>query len=298
MTSRAAPTVKEPASNLERAGRGVVERAFVLGGLGAVVLPLLLLAVWVGLALVEGAARMSWDPLTAFPSRRAESAGLLPALVGSVLLMGLTALLALPVGVGAAIYLEEYGQRSKLAAWIEINIANLAAVPSVVYGLLGLGLFVRALGLGRSLLAGAATLSLLVLPMVILSSREALRRVPRALREACDALGATRWQALRRVVLPAALPGILSRALLCLSRALGEAAPLIVVGGLAVVPFSPDGAGAPFTALPLQIVDWLLRPQREFWGNAAAGVLVLLVTTLSLQALAVLLRARSSGRSA
>jgi phosphate transport system permease protein len=283
---------------MRRTGGNVVERAFVLCCLAAVVVPLALLAILIGHVLIDAVRRMSWDFITSYPSWRAERAGILPALVGSLLLIALTALLALPVGVGAAIYLEEYGKRSKLAGLIEINIANLAGVPSVIYGLLGLGLFVRALGLGRSVLAGAATLSLLVLPMVILSSREALRAVPPALREACYALGSTRWRAIRCVVLPGALPGILTGAILSLSRAIGETAPLVVVGALTYVTFLPDGIDAPFTALPVQIFNWVSRPQPEFLVNAAAGIVVLLVTLLLFNALAIFLRSRLQRRSA
>jgi phosphate transport system permease protein len=283
--------------SMRRTGGNVVERLFVLCCLLAVVLPLLLLAVLIGDLLIDAIGRMSWDFITGYPSRRAERAGILPALAGSVFLITLTAVLALPVGVGAAIYLEEYGKRSKLAGLIEINIANLAGVPSVIYGLLGLGLFVRTLGLGRSVLAGAATLALLVLPIVIMSSREALRSVPQALREACYALGSTRWQAIRRVVLPTAMPGILTGAILSLSRAIGETAPLIVVGALTYVTFLPDGINAPFTALPIQIFNWVSRPQPEFLINAAAGIVVLLVTMLVLNTLASFLRNRLEKRS-
>ena len=296
----ATPDTRELVSSasLRRAGGNLGERLFVLCCLLAVVLPLLLLAVLIGDVLVDAVGRISWDFITGYPSRRAERAGILPALAGSVLLISLTAVLALPVGVGAAVYLEEYGKRSKLAGFIEINIANLAGVPSVIYGLLGLGLFVRALGLGRSVLAGAATLALLVLPIVILSSREALRTVPLALREACYALGSTRWQAIRRVVLPSALPGILTGAILSLSRAIGETAPLIVVGALTYVTFLPDSINAPFTALPIQIFNWVSRPQPEFLVNAAAGIVVLLVTMLVLNTVAILLRNRLQRRSA
>ena len=288
---------RDPDTSMRRTGGRLGERAFVLSCLAAVVLPLLLVAALIADVLIDAAGRMSWDFITGYPSTRAERAGVLPALSGSLLLIALTALMALPVGVGAAIYLEEYERRSKLAALIELNIANLAGVPSVIYGLLGLGLFVRALGLGRSVLAGAATLSLLVLPIVILSSREALRTVPHALREACYALGATRWQAIRRVVLPTALPGILTGAIQSLSRAIGETAPLIVIGALASVTVLPDGHDAPYTALPIQIFDWVSRPHGEFLVNAAAGIAVLLVTLLLLNALAILLRSRQAKRS-
>jgi len=282
---------------MSRKGGNLPERAFVWVCLFAVFLPLALLSFLIGDLVIDAVGRMSWDFITGYPSRRAERAGILPALVGSIFLISLTAVLTLPAGVGAAIYLEEYGKRSRLAALIEINIANLAGVPSVIYGLLGLGLFVRTLGLGRSILAGAATLSLLVLPIVILSSREALRTVPHSLREACFALGATRWQAIRRVVLPMALPGILTGAILSLSRAIGETAPLIVVGALTYVTFLPDGINAPFTALPIQIFNWVSRPQAEFLVNAAAGIVVLLVTMLVLNTIAILLRNRLQKRA-
>ncbi len=283
---------------MKRTGANRGERLFIVACLLAVVLPLGLLAVLIGDVVVDAVGRMSWEFLTGYPSRRAERAGILPALAGSLWLISLTALLALPVGVGAAIYLEEYGTRSKLAGLIEINIANLAGVPSVIYGLLGLGLFVRTLGLGRSVLAGAATLALLVLPIVIMSSREALRTVPHALREACYALGSTRWQAIRRVVVPTALPGILTGAILSLSRAIGETAPLIVVGALTYVTFLPTGINSPFTALPIQIFNWVSRPQSEFLVNAAAGIVVLLATMLLLNTLAIVLRNRLQKRSA
>jgi phosphate transport system permease protein len=281
---------------MTRQGGRLAERAFIGLCLLAVALPLLLLVLLIGDVVVDAVGRMSWDFVTGYPSRRAESAGILPAIVGSVSLILLTAVLTLPAGVGAAIYLEEYGKRSRLAALVEINIANLAGVPSVIYGLLGLGLFVRTLGLGRSLLAGAATLALLVLPIVILSSREALRTVPQSLREACYALGASRWQSIRRVVLPMAMPGILTGAILSLSRAIGETAPLIVVGALAYVTFLPDSLNAPFTALPIQIFNWVSRPQPAFLVNGAAGIVVLLAIMSALNAAAILLRNRLQKR--
>ena len=273
-----------------------IERIFIGLCLVAVFLPLGVLAVLVGDVLVDALGRLSWDFLTGYPSRRASGAGIFPALVGSLYLIGLTAAIALPVGAGAAIYLEEYDKRGRLAELIEVNIANLAGVPSVIYGLLGLGLFVRAFGMGRSLLAGACTMALLILPIVIMTSREALRAVPLSIREGCYALGSTRWQAIRQVVLPMALPGILTGAILSISRAIGETAPLIVVGALVFVPFLPDSPSSPFTALPVQIFNWVSRPQKEFIINAAAGIVVLLVTMLVLNAAAVLLRNRLSRR--
>ena len=198
----------------------------------------------------------------------------------------------MPIGIGAAIYLEEYGKRGRMARLIEINIANLAGVPSIIYGLLGLGLFVRTLGLGRSLIAGAATLALLVLPVVILSTREALRTVPNSLREGSYALGATKWQTIWTQVLPMAMPGILTGLILALSRAIGETAPLITIGAITYVPFLPDGLSSPFTVLPIQIFNWVSRPQAEFLRNAAAAILVLLVLLLTMNAVAIWLRDR------
>jgi phosphate transport system permease protein len=257
----------------------------LLTALGA--LAALLVDVW-----RDGAGRLSWQFLTTFPSRRAENAGIYAALVGSIYVITVTALLALPVGVAAAVYLEEYGGRSRAARFIELNIANLASVPSIIYGLLGLGLFVRAMGLGRSVLAGAATLALLALPVVILSTREALRTVPMSIREGSYALGATKWQTIWYQVLPMATPGILTGLILSLSRAIGETAPLITIGALTYIPFAPDGLWSPFTVLPIQIFNWVSRPQAEFKTVAAAAIIVLLALLLTMNALAIVLRDR------
>lgn len=274
------------------------ERLFVAVCLASVVIPLALLAVLLGDALLDGIQRLGWTFITEYPSRKAEQAGILPALVGSIYLIGLTASLALPVGIGAALYLEEYADpNSRLAHILEVNIANLAGVPSVIYGLLGLGVFVRFFGMGRSLLAGAATMALLILPIVIMASREALRTIPTGLREGALALGATKWQSTFQVVLPMALPGMLTGAILAISRAIGETAPLIVVGALTYVTFLPDGLDSSFTVLPIQIFNWVSRPQDEFMVNAAAGIIVLLGTMLMLNAVAVLLRNRYQKRT-
>ena len=259
----------------------------------AVAVPLATLVYLFGDVLALGIGRLSWDFLSSYPSRRAELAGVLPGLVGTALLGMLTAAMALPVGVGAAVFLEEYGDRSRFARIIEINVANLAGVPSILYGILGLAVFVRALGLGRSLIAGAATLALLVLPIVIVATREALRAVPGGLREASFALGATRWQTVRRVVLPAAAPGILTGAILAISRALGETAPLVVIGAVAYITYLPDGPRAAFTALPIQIFSWVSRPQAAFAENAAAGIVVMLALLLAMNAAAMFLRDRA-----
>ena len=280
----------------ERRRRIWVERVFVGLCLVAVFLPLLLLAVLLGDLAIDAAGRLGPDFLAGYPSRKAELAGILPGLAGSFYLILLTAAMALPVGVGAAVYLEEYAGKGMISSFIETNIANLAGVPSIIYGLLGLEVFVRTVGMGRSLLAGACTMALLVLPIVIMASREAIRTVPNSLREGAYALGATRWQVTRKVVLPMAMPGILTGAILSVSRAIGEAAPLIVVGALAYITFLPDGLDSPFTVLPIQIFNWVSRPQKEFLLNAAAGSVVLLVVMLVLNSAAIVLRNRMQKR--
>ena len=279
-----------PAGTISVRGRRVLDVAFQ--GLAMVVLIATLAALAALIADVwrDGAGRLSYDFVTSFPSRRAEESGIWHALIGSIYIILLTALLAVPIGVAAAIYLEEYGSRSRAARIIELNITNLAAVPSIIYGLLGLGLFVRMMGFGRSVLAGASTLALLALPVIILSTREALRAVPKSVREGSYALGATKWQTIWYQVLPVALPGILTGLILALSRAIGETAPLIIAGAVTFVTFIPDGIWSPFTVLPIQIFNWVSRPQPEFQVNAAAGILVLLALLLTMNAVAIWLR--------
>jgi phosphate transport system permease protein len=269
-----------------------MDLAFQILALAVLLAALAALGVLIADILSDGRSRLDWPFLTSFPSRHAAEAGIYHALAGSLFVILTTAMLALPIGVAAAIHLEEYGSQSRLSRFIEINIANLAAVPSIIYGLLGLGLFVRALGMGRSVLAGAATLALLVLPIVILSTREALRTVPGTIREGSYALGATKWQTIWHQVLPMALPGILTGVILALSRAIGETAPLITIGALTYIPFAPDSIWSPFTVLPIQIFNWVSRPQADFRTNAAAAIIVLLVLLLSMNALAILFRDR------
>ena len=239
---------------------------------------------------IDGWQRVNWSFLTSFPSRKPEEAGIQAALFGSIYVIGLAGALAFSFGVAAAIYLEEYATRNWFARAIQVNIANLAGVPSIVYGILGLEIFVRFLALGKSVLAGSFTLALLVLPIVIIASEEAIRAVPPSIREGGYALGATRWQTIWRLVLPQAFPGILTGVILAVSRAIGETAPLIVMGALTFVPFTPDGPMSRFTVLPIQIFNWVSRPQEGFHEAAAAGIIVLLVVLLSMNALAVLLR--------
>jgi phosphate transport system permease protein len=281
---------------------GTTKRRALDLGFQAVALVVLLLALAALGALLysvlhDGLGRLSWDFLTSYTSRRASDAGIKPALVGSLFIIALTALIALPVGVAAAIYLEEYGTRSRLARLIELNIANLAAVPSIIYGLLGLGVFVRLLGFGGSIMAGASTLALMVLPVVILATREALRTVPMSLREGSYALGATKWQTIWYQVLPAAMPGIFTGIILAVSRAIGETAPLITIGA-ATTWFIPSKVTDSFTVLPIQIFDWSSRAQKGFHENAAAAILVLLIVLVTLNAIAIILRARAQKKAA
>jgi len=276
-------------------------------GIGAVFYGIFLLAVMVGIVgliallariALEGSDWLNWNFITSYPSRHPEQAGLKSALWGSVWLMGLTALFAIPIGVGAAIYLEEYAPKSRLTSFIEINLSNLAGVPSIVYGLLGLSLFVQRVFQGeRVLLAGAMTMALLVMPIVILASREAIRAVPDTYRQAAYGLGADKWQVIKGVVLPQALPGILTGTILAMSRALGEAAPVIAISALVYLTFVPAHPLEQFTVLPIQIFNWTSRPQEEFQGLAAAGIIVLLVVLLSMNAVAIILRDRHQVKS-
>jgi phosphate transport system permease protein len=244
----------------------------------------------------DGFHRLSWDFITSFPSRFPEQAGIRAALLGSMWVMVLTTVIAVPLGIGAAIYLEEFAPRNWLTRIIETNINNLAGVPSIVYGLLGLALFVRAMELGRSILAGALTLALVVLPIIIISAREGLRTVPPSIREAAMALGATRWQTVWHQVLPAALAPMMTGVILALSRAIGETAPLITIGALLFVPFDPRGPLDSFTVLPIQIFNWVSRPQPAFHEAAAAGIIVLLTVLLSMNAIAIAIRYWSERR--
>lgn len=234
------------------------------------------------------------DFLTSFPSRFPEKAGILAGLAGTLWLVALTAAIAIPVGVLAAVYLEEYAKSGRMTTLITINIANLAGVPSIVYGILGLAIFVRFLGLERSVLAGAMTMSLLILPVIIIAAREAIKAVPSSLRQVAFALGATRWQVTRDHVLPQAVPGILTGVILALSRALGETAPLIMIGALTYIAFVPEGPMDEFTALPIQIYNWTSRPQEAFHELASAGIIVLLLVLLLMNATAVWIRYRGS----
>ena len=289
--------------------RGFVVATWIATGIAIAVLAWLLLDV-----LIEGGSRIDWQFLTSFPSRRPSRAGIVGALAGTLWVMIMVAIISFPIGVGAGIYLEEFAEDNWLTRFIEINISNLAGVPSIIYGLLGLAAFVRLaepLTGGRTVLAGALTLVLLILPIIIVATRESLRAVPDSIRMAGFAMGANRWEVARSHVLPAAMPGVLTGVILALSRAIGETAPLITIGALTFVPFTPgcteefpffnpvdlvrcpaEVFQSPFTVMPIQIYNWISRPQKEFHVNAAAGIVVLLVILLLMNSLAIVLRNR------
>jgi phosphate transport system permease protein len=286
----AVQSVIPAASGRERA-KDVSFRAAMLACLAASFLVLGLLVYDV---IADGSSRVSLDLLTHFPSFNPKIAGLESALMGTIWLMVVCAAFIVPVGVATAIYLEEYADARRW--WnraIEVNIQNLAAVPSIVYGILGLAFLVRGpLSLGRVILSGALTLALLVLPVVIIAGREAIRAVPSSIRDGSLALGATKWQTIWRQVLPAAVPGVATGVILALSRAIGETAPLILVGAATFVAFNPSGLDSAYTALPLQIYNWISQPQAEFKVLAAAGIIVLLALLLTMNSLAIWLRNR------
>ena len=289
------------------AARARKDRIFRRIAITATYIGFVALAVLIAGVLRQGLPWLDLEFLQNFPSRSPERAGFKAALYGSLWVISLTAVISVPLGVAGAVYLEEYGGQGRFAKFIELLIANLAGVPSILYGMLGLIAFVRMFDLppegasflgiplpfGRSVLAGAATLSLLALPVLILSTREALRAVPNSLRQAAFGLGSTRWQCVRHHVLPAASPGILTGVVLSLSRALGETAPLIMMGALTYVAFTPENIFDSFTAMPIQIFNWASRPQVDFQGVAAAGIIVLLVVLLGMNAFVVLLRNRA-----
>ena len=245
----------------------------------------------------EGIQWLDLQFLSDFPSRFPAKAGIHSALIGTLWLISLTALFSVPIGIGAGLYLEEFTKKNRIRQFVDLNISNLAGVPSIVYGMFGLVIFVRWFELNQSVLAGSLTMSLLILPVIIISTREALRAVPNTIRQAAFALGATRWQTIYAHVLPAAFPGILTGIILALSRAIGETAPLIMIGALTYVAFVPDGPMDDFTALPIQIFNWASRPQQQFHELAAAGILVLLIVLLLMNSIAVFIRHRLEKKS-
>ncbi|RLD19625.1 MAG: phosphate ABC transporter permease PtsA [Bacteroidetes bacterium] len=270
----------------------IKDRAFKYLGIFSTSIGLILLTVFIGSIIKDGIGRIDWDFLTNLPSRKAEKAGILTALAGSVWLLVMTAIVSIPLGVAAAIHLEEYSRKTRWSSFLEINITNLAGVPSVIYGILGLQIFVRTMRFGGSLLAGAFTLALLILPIIIVTTREAIKAVPSSIKEASYGLGATKWQTIRHQVLPAAGGSIATGIILALSRAIGETAPVIIIGALAYVAFVPQSPTDEFTVLPIQIFNWVSRPDHAFVVNAAAGIIVLLAVTFMMNGIAVYLRHR------
>jgi len=281
------------------------DRLFALAGLLVMAVASLVLLALLGQLAYDGIGRVSWQFLTSYPSRFPAQAGILSAWIGTILVMFLTALTAIPLGIGAAIYMEEYAPKNWMTDLIEINITNLAGVPSIVYGLMALGLLVYEFHLGQSFLTAGLTLAMLILPMVIIATREALRAVPPQIREAAYAVGATKWQTVRDHVVPYSMGGILTGMILALSRAVGETAPLITVGALSFIAFLPHSPLIsdfpfislqwlfdPFTVMPIQMFNWVSRPQDEFHINAAAAGVILLLMTLAMNALAITVRAR------
>ena len=281
------------------------DKVFAIVGLAAMLVGVItLIALFVDLA-VDGVPRLTWDFFTSFPSRRASEAGILSAWVGTTLVMLVTMLAAMPLGVAAGIYLEEYAPRNWMTDLIEINVTNLAGVPSIVYGLLALGLFVYGLGFGQSILSAGLTLALLILPVVIVATRESIRAIPGTIREGAYAVGATKWQTVRDHVLPYSTGGILTGIIIGLARAIGETAPVITIGALTFIAFLPpapvksefpwlsfEWLFAPFTVMPIQMFNWVSRPQAAFLENAAAAGVVIIVMTLAMNAVAIIIRYR------
>jgi phosphate transport system permease protein len=278
-----------------------LDRAFTATVTAAALVGIVVLAVLLVDVIRDGSPMLSLNFLTSFPSQIfPENGGVYPALIGSVWLLGLTALISVPLGLGAAVYLEEYAQDTRTNRIIEVNISNLAGVPSVIYGLLGLGLFVQLLAPvtgGASVLTGALTLSLLILPVIIVATREALRAIPADIREGGFALGATRWEVIRSHLLPMALPGALTGVILALSRAVGEAAPILVVGVSLYQTYVTRSPSDGYMALPTQIYDWISRPQQIFQDSAAAGIVVIMVVLLLANSVAIVLRNRYQRRA-
>ena len=287
------------------ARRKIAEALFKILGLGSLIIAAGTLMLLLGALLFEGVTRIDWQFLMSYPSRHAAQAGILPAWVGSTLIMLLTAVVGIPLGVAAAIYLEEYARKTWMTELIEITVTNLAGVPSIIYGLLALGLFVYILGLGETILVAGLTLALLILPVVIVTTREAIRAIPVEIREAAYALGATKWQTVVHHVLPYSAAGILTGIILALSRAIGETAPIVTIGALTFIAFLPpapfnsqppylsfDWLLSPFTVMPIQMFGWVSRPGEDFASNAAAAGILLVGMTLTMNGVAIYVRYR------
>jgi len=274
------------------------DRIFFIGFLLAILIGVAGLAALLIDVLIDGLGFLNWKFLTNYASRKPLESGILAPMAGTVWVVGLTAIFTIPVGIGTAIYLEEFARKNRLTRLIELNISNLAGVPSVIYGLLGLAVFVQFLFNGsRNLTAGALTMTLLILPIVIISSQEAIKAVPSSYRDAAYAMGATRWQVVKTVVMPQAVPGMMSGIILALSRAVGESAPILIISSLVWVTFVPTSPDSKFTVLPLQIFTWVSQPQEDFRSIAAAGIIVLLLILLGMNAVAIWIRNKYQVRS-
>lgn len=284
--------------NIEKriSGRLLKNQIFKILFMSAISFSLIVLAILLYRIFTQGIGYINLDFFQNYASRRPEASGIKAALVGSLWLIAIVAPVSFILGVGCAIYLEEYAKKNKFTRFIQLNISNLAGVPSIVFGLLGLTIFVRTLGLGRSILAGGLTMSLLILPIIVVAAQEAIRAVPKEMREASYGMGATKWQTIRKIVFPAALPGILTGTILALSRAIGETAPLIVIGAFSFVAFLPENLLSGFTVLPIQIYNWTSRPQEEFQYVAAAGIIVLLGILIMMNSIAVFIRNKFENR--
>ena len=272
----------------------IKDKLFKYIGIACTLVGLLVLAIFIIDILVDGVQRLNWQFITSLPSRFPEKAGILTAWTGTLWIFSLTAIIAIIIGIATGIYLEQYTKKGRLANLLEINIANLAGVPSIIYGILGLEIFVRIMKFGGSLLAGSFTLALLVLPIIIVATREAIKAVPKTIIEASFALGATKWQTIRNQILPAAGSSIITGIILALARAVGETAPLIVIGALAYVPFVATNPMDEFTVLPIQIFNWVSRPQHGFIVNAAAAIIILLGIVFVLNGIAVYIRNKAN----
>ncbi|MDA0232896.1 MAG: phosphate ABC transporter permease PstA [Chloroflexi bacterium] len=288
--------LSSPASIAKKAARGRTgyrtwrDRLFYLLFVSSVVLGVAGLVTLLANIVTDAWGWLDWQFITSYASRKPELSGIFAPLIGTTWVIVTTALFTIPLGVGTAVYLEEFAGESRFSRLVQLNIANLAGVPSIVYGILGLGIFVLLLDIGRSVLAGGLTLTLLVLPIVIIASQEAIRSIPPSYRDAAYAMGATRWQVVKTIVLPQAIPGIMSGVILALSRAIGEAAPILMISGIIFITFVPTGPGSSFTVLPLQILNWVQQPQGGFQSIAAAAIICLLIMLLSMNAVAIWIR--------
>jgi len=272
--------------------RQAVSRASAYLFLGASLVGVFVLLLLAYETISVGAGRLSWDFISNYPSRFAERAGLRSSAIGTVWVLGLTVIMALPVAVGTAIWIEEFAPRNRALTVVKLNLANLAGVPSIIYGVLGLTVFSRFFGFGSTIVAGAFTVSLMILPMTVIASQEAIRQVPSSIRDGALALGATQWQTVWYHVLPGAAPGIITGIILAVSRAAGETAALIMIGAFTFIAFDNTSPFEDFTTVPIQIYNWTIRPQEEFRENAAAAIIVLMVAVLSLNLLAAVIRER------